>query len=270
MFLLSAILPAQFASAQFADLKAEVEVADWRSNGFNTWTTAVHCVVGTNCWQIDGSFSKNANITYWFTGTNLLEESVVTKDVSDDLNRELRRELKDLDASDLPNLTAPAIGTSNSRVYESRDGNPGHTVRQLDLMTMPARVSWLAFCSGPYLKREGRRLYPPSDLWKELVCTDHFVDKTITFEDTLGLPNRIDLYTTNAQELVLQYRVTSSTNFNDWEFPLSFELVQYCTAPLPGNPHVTMGTNGWQLQFVARGKVASVTEGAAPKFRNAP
>jgi hypothetical protein len=254
-FMFAAILPVQFASAQFVDLKAEVELSDSLSKGMNTWTRTVHCVVGTNCWQIDANFSRNASVTYWFTGTNILEESVITKDVSE--------ELKEFNRPGFPRTSAPAVGTHSTRVTKSSDGNPGRTVRQLDQMTMPARVSWLAFCSGPCLKREGREIFPPSDLWKELVRTDRFEDRTATFQDPLGLPERMDLFTTNGLT-VMQYRVTSSTNFLGWHLPLTFELVQYCPAPIPGNPHVTAGTNGWQLEFIARGKVALLSRGAAP------
>jgi hypothetical protein len=35
---------------------------------------------------------------------------------------------------------------------------PGQSVRHADRLTMPARVAWLAFCSGPCVKREGRQV----------------------------------------------------------------------------------------------------------------
>lgn len=255
MLLLFALLPAQFAIAQFADLKAEIQVSDWQIKRLNTWTTSVHCVVGTNSWQMEGDFSRNASVSYWFTGTNIIEENVVTKDLSEDV--------KDINRPGFPYVTAPAIGTRSKRYYESIDGNPGRTVRNLDQLTMVARVGWLAFCSGPALRREGRQIFPPSDLWKELVCTDHFVDRTTTFQDSLGLPETMDLYTTNSQ-MVVQYRATSSTNIMGWQFPLAFELVQYRPAPVPGFPHITEGTNGWELQFIAKGKVDAVNIGTAP------
>jgi hypothetical protein len=257
-FLLTSILPVQFASAQFVDLQAEIQVSDWHTKDLNTWTTQIHCLVGTNSWQMDGDFSRNAKLTYWFTGTNIIEESVITKDVSDIF--------KDFNRPGLPHMSAPAIGTTNTRVTDCVDGNPGQTVRRLDHMTMVARIGWLAFCSGPCLKREGRQIFPPSDLWKELVRTDQFTDRTVTFQDALGLPERTDLYTTNGQ-IVAQYRVTSSTNVLGWQFPLAFELVQYRPAPVPGLPYVTAGTNGWELQFIAKGKVAAMKIGTAPHLQ---
>ncbi len=253
--LLAAILPAQFASAQFVDLQAEIQVSDWHTKDLNTWTTQIHCLVGTNSWQMDGDFSRNARLTYWFTGTNIIEQSVITKDLSG--------EVKGFDRPGFPRVSAPEIGARNTRVTDCLDGNPGQTVRRLDHLEMVARIGWLAFCSGPCLKREGRQIFPPSDLWKELVRTDHFADRTVTFQDGLGLPETTDLYTTNGQ-IVVQYRVTSSTNVLGWQFPLDFELVQYRPAPVPGLPYVTTGTNGWELQFIARGKVAALSRGAAP------
>ncbi len=62
-------------------------------------------------------------------------------------------------------------------------------------------------------EREGHQLFPPSDLWKELVSAPKgFTEKTVLFKDALGLPSRIHLHTTKDQP-VLQYGVTDSTNF---------------------------------------------------------
>lgn len=258
MLLPCALLLVQFAGAQFVALKAEVEVSEWQAKGVKTWSTAIHCVVGTNCWQMEGDIISNGRAMYWFTGTNIIEESVITKALPEEF-------VKRMNQPGMPFLSAPPIGTRDARVVKSVDGNPGQTVRRVDHLTMDARIAWLAFCSGPCLKREGRQVFPPSDLWKELVYTDRFVDRTATFVDALGLPETMDLYTTNGQ-MVVQYRVTSSTNFLGWQFPLGFELAQYRPAPVPGLPYVTMGTNGWQLQFIAKGKVAALKIGAAPQI----
>jgi hypothetical protein len=83
------------------------------------------------------------------------------------------------------------------------------------------RMSWLAICSGSYLKREGREIFPPAFTWKFEIWPSFAPDRTIVFEDALGLPKRVDLSTTNGQP-VFVYRVSKSTNMLGWEFPLEF------------------------------------------------
>ena len=119
-----------------------------------------------------------------------------------------------------------------------------------------ARIGWLAFCSGGCLKRAGRQLYPTSDLWKELIPSPAgFTDETITFDDALGLPRIINLYTTKRQP-VLQYRVTASTNVLGSNFPLEFHLAQYRPS----------GTNGWELHLTAKGNVTAISTGEGIDF----
>ncbi len=257
ILLSSPILLLQSGIAQFVDITAHIEVSEWHSGVVSRWPTAVHCVVGTNSWLIDGDFARNAHITYWFTGSNLVEHSVVTRELS-------REFLERFNHPGFPAAGSPAIGSQSTRVIASVDGNPGQPVRQADSMTLAARIAWLGFCSGPFLKREGREVLPPSDLWKELISSKGFSDKTVTFEDPLGLPKTLDLYTTKGQPVV-QYRVINTTNTVGWEFPLDFVVVQYRPAPLPQNPWITAGTNGWELEFIARGRVTSARPGVEPQ-----
>lgn len=254
LWMACAIYPSQFATAQFVDLRTEVQVSEWNPGGVRTWTQPFHLVVGTNAWYMDGFFSSNATTTYRFTGTNIVENSVVTKPLPEEL-------LKRLNQPGMLVAGSPAVGTRSTRVIESLDGNPGKTVRQLDSLTMAARIGWLAFCSGPCLKREGRNIFPPSDLWKELVSASAFTDRTSVFDDALGLPKSMDLSTAKNQQ-VMQYRVTSSTNVLGWQFPLEFYLAQYRPAPVPELRWTTVGTNGWELQFVARGTVRAIGQKA--------
>lgn len=162
-------------------------------------------------------------------------------------------------------MHAPAVGSQITRVVASTDGNPGQPVRHVDHLTMAAQIAWLAFCSGPCLKHEGRELFPPSDLWKELVNTQRFSDKTVTFDDTLGLPKALSLYIANGQP-VLRYFVTSSTNVLGWQFPLEFRMAQYRPAPLPEAAWMTVGTNGWELELSARGRVTAAAVGTEPRI----
>jgi hypothetical protein len=240
-------------NAQYIHVTAEIEVTDWNPGSATSRLRTVHCVVGTNTWQMDGDFISDEQTTYWFTGTNILEHNVITRKSPESISE------------------AP-IGTEMNRTTESLDGNPGtlsacgpdgrHREMGPDCLCREGRVAWLAFCSGPCLKRQGRRIFPPSDHWKELISAPSgFADNTKVFEDDLGLPRSVDLYTDKG-EPVLQYRVMSSTNLEDWHFPLQFYLAQYRPAYLPNSGR--FGTNSWELQLTARGKVTSIVLGSAP------
>jgi len=150
------------------------------------------------------------------------------------------------------------IGKPITKIFESLDGNPGRPVRNMDLLSGPCtRICWLAFCSGGCLKREGCRIFPPSDIWKETVAAftnpSGFADQTAVFEDRLGLPRTVDLYTTN-QQVVLQYRTLLTTNVLGWDFPLDFCLAQY-------RP---VGRKGWELDLTANGKITAIGLGSEP------
>jgi hypothetical protein len=254
--LLCLLLPLLPAPAQFVDVTAEVEFTQWYSVRAKPDHLVVRCVVGTNSWQMDGDFSHNAKTTYWFTGTNIIQHSVVTNQFKGD------------------GFPSAPIRLPTRRIYASVDGNPGTLSDCLpdgsrrnsgpDQLTALGRIAWLAFCSGPCLKRDGRLIFPPSDLWKELVyAPDGFSDRTTVFQDAFGLPKNVLLYTTNSQP-VLQYSVTASTNVLGWEFPLEFYLAQYRPAYLPDTRR--FGSSGWELQLTAKGKVTAIGAGTKPQI----
>src|SRR5262245_59569244 len=98
-------------------------------------------------------------MAYWFTGTNLIQQTINS-------------------------TKRPYTHTS-----ESPDGNPGRPGGLADLMAFdcPARICWLALCSGPALRRDGRRIFPPSDLWKETRCAyTGWSEDVVAFQDGLG------------------------------------------------------------------------------------
>jgi len=277
MLVLSLLLGSAPAVAQrYIELSAEIEINDWSywffedENGLSarngapksifTKPATVHCVVGTNTWMMEGHFSQNANVTRWFTGTNILQHSIITEEMPPATTKRIA-EISGLAVG------TPPVGSKSTRVHESADGNPGHPARVIDLMDLQGRICWLAFCSGSALKREGRRLFPPSDLWKELVAAPSgFMDKVSVFDDSLGLPKSIELFTPQDQ-LIFQYQVRQSTNVLGWNFPLEFYLVQYRPARLrtktsPDRPR----TNSWELQLTAKGRVTSIKEGTAPEI----
>src|SRR5262249_37969704 len=112
----------------------------------------IRCVVGTSTWLMEGDFVRNANVTQWFTGTNIIERTVITSAVPD-------AETKRLAAISRFALSTPPVGSSHIRTYESNDGNPGRPIRVMDLLQLNGRIAWLAFCSGSVLKHSGRRLF---------------------------------------------------------------------------------------------------------------
>jgi hypothetical protein len=228
---ISLLLVLRSRAGEYADVTAEIQMDEGLADGGTRYT--VRCLVGTNSWQIEGAFPPNRTFTSWFTGGKVVEQDVLNQ----------------------ATFSAPA-GTTWTSESASEDGNPGKPIRQKDLLTEQARIAWLAFCSGSFLKPEGRHIFPPSDLWKELGnAPSGFADRTIVFGDPLGLPRTMDIYTTNGQP-IFQYRVTTSTNALGWEFPLHFRLAQYCPVYLPDVGR--FATNGWQVQFTATGHVTSI------------
>jgi hypothetical protein len=210
---------------------------------------------------MDGDLCGNCEMTYWFTGDRIIEHSKVTKIIPEEGVELSQEEINRF------------LGSESTRAYESPDGNPSFswTARVADRLGLEARIGWLAFCSGPYLQREGRAVFPPSGEWKELVQTKTFSDVTVRFKDPFGLPKLLELHTTSSPNVqpVLQYRVISSTNIMGWEFPLEFKMAQYRPAPPPGVQGLVVGTNGWELDFVARGRVTAIGAGTRPQVPEA-
>jgi len=259
--MVSSLLPFLCGGAQFVELNAEIEGQDWdywffcdrigkypgREGTPSTYTQSQsrRCVVGAKIWKIESDF-PTYKVTRWFTGTNIIEHTVITQEAPEAV-------LKRMSEQSRLAMRAPPVGHKYTRVYETADGNPGRPVRVADLMgfDFAGTVSWLAFCSGSALKQEGRRIFPPSALWKEsMIAYAGWSDATEVFKDDLGLPKSINLVFTNNQP-IFQYQVRQSTNVLGWNFPLEFYGVQYLPA----------GTNTWKLHMTLRGKVTSIQPG---------
>lgn len=260
LVLLCLICSVQITAAQFVDVTAQVELNEWSAHSMVV-ARNLHVVVGTNCWRMDGDFCSNCEITYWFTGDRIIEHSKTTKFIPEEGVELSQEEINRF------------IGSESTRVYECPDGNPSFswTARVPDRLELLGRIGWLAFCSGPYLQRERRVVFPPRDDWKELVQTTTFSDVTVRFKDGFGLPASLELYTTNSPNVqpVVQYSVITSTNIMGWAFPLEFKIAQYRPAPVPGVPGFIAGTNGWELDFIARGRVTAIGPGKRPQVPEA-
>jgi hypothetical protein len=241
------LFPLHCLSAHFVELSAEIELNDWdhpffvdrlenfsaksppkRPSLFRT-NGLVRCVVGTNTWLIEVP-AQNGKRMYWFTGTNLIQYFETT--ISGEESR------------------------GHCVISESKDGNPGRPVRVADRMTFDpgGRLSWLAFCSGTFLRGNGRQIYPPGDLWKQSTLVySGWTDRTTQFDDALGLPKSLDLLATNNQP-IFQYQTRHTTNVLGWTFPLEFYGVQY----LP------TASNLWKLHFTAKGRITAIGPGTEP------
>jgi hypothetical protein len=248
---LSLLLALRAGAAQFVELTAEVQGDDWDYNllvdrlnekdrgpvtGLFQPSRTIRCVVGTNMWMIEDT-NRDYVEQRWFTGTKYVVNSFWI---------DARGQKK----------SGPDAPVS-IHIHDSVDGNPGRPGGVPDLMIgdIGAKFCWMAFCSAPTLKHEGRTIYPTSDLWKESsIYFTGWKDKTTTFPDELGLPQSIDLVTTNRQQ-VFEYQAHLTTNFMGWSFPKEFYCVQYTGS----------SSNGWRVHLTMKGRITSIHEGTEPK-----
>ena len=227
------LLSIQNQAAEFVEISAEIETFGYRLGDTNSIVKAkpklvnVVCIAGSNEWYIENDFSERQ--AWLFDGTNVVCRSrpLSAPDTSERGNSKVMKE-----------------------VWESRDGHP--------LGDFGVNIPWLAFCSGTYLKCEGRIIPLPAAILRH--CPDRFAytDVTTTFDDEFGLPKSIDLFTSkshfltshadfdkeysfgerytewekktasNLREgiLVFHYAVLESTNVLGRSFPTKFEFFQ--------------------------------------------
>lgn len=220
----------QNQAAQYVEISADIETFGYRLADTNSIARAkpktVHvvCIAGPDQWFIEDDFQGRR--TWLFDGTNVLCKTSP------------------------PDPSEKSIAKARREVWKSRDGHP--------LGDFGVNIPWLAFCSGTYLKREGRIIALPAAVLRH--CPDRFAytDVTTTFDDELGLPWSLDLFSSQAlflkshadwdrelsfgdrytewnkktalkiQDgvLVFHYSVLESTNVLGSNFPMKFELFQ--------------------------------------------
>jgi hypothetical protein len=243
------LLVIRCSAAQFVEITAEVTgdswhyhlIADRQDPGnppeTNTmfrppWT--VRCVVGTNMWMVEDT-NKDFVMQRWFTGTKLvINEFWIGPDGQRRTGRDWPVNCHELDPSD-GNTCRPA-GDSDLFVFD-----------------INATLCWMAFCSAPTLKHEGRIIYPTSALWKQYVR--NWKEKTSVFPDGLGLPRSIELVTTNKHPL-FEYQAHMTTNFMGWTFPTEFFAVQNWPST----------NNEWQVFGTMKGRITSIRATTEPKI----
>ena len=234
---------------QFLKITAEIQTLYFPKGDTNDdsqirkWPISVVCVVGTNEWRIDDNYLENGERQWHFDGANVYSSTWITKPHSGDLDNKLKK----LGIAVVPFEAA----RSNRTIYV--DSSPyGHPLGDVGV-----NIAWLAFCSGTYLKREGRVLPIPVAPLTLRRTPDGFAysDKTDLFRDDFGLPREIELFTSSVhfeksirmkhldgdhdpakyQERMSQlgngksmfhYKVAEITNFMGWIIPLKFDYVQ--------------------------------------------
>ena len=130
------LLPFQNQAAQFVEISAEIDTFGYRLEDTNSIANAksravsVVCVTGSNEWYLTNDYQQREQ--WLFDGTNVWCRTQMPTGM---------REPKVM-----------------NEVWESRDGHPlGH---------FGVNIPWLAFCSGTYLKREGRMIPLPASCRK--------------------------------------------------------------------------------------------------------
>jgi RNA polymerase sigma factor (sigma-70 family) len=236
-------------------------------------TISFVCIMGTNEWWVEHDFVNGGETKWYFDGTNVYNSLRATQPMSEE-----RREL--LSRTGMLFLAPTEESKSNLTVniWESHDGHP--------FGDAAVNITWLAFCSGNYLKREGRLIPLPDDELHHSPDRFAYTDKTESFDDEFGLPRTVDLFlskslfassidnfekewlstrryqdypqsvVTNLPDgaLTFHYVVAESTNFLGWNLPTKFEYFQ------KGRKYVQNGD--WFHRGV--GKITSIRLAAKP------
>jgi hypothetical protein len=212
---------------RFVGINAELELVylngEVASNHDPGRLFQIHAVVGRDKWSMsEVSFSLGQTNYYSFDGTRIIEWTCSFG-------------------------TNGNTGNRRSDSFPSADGNPSQTVNASDRLDLLARISWLAFCSPATLNNPNRKLYPPSEFWKEYINPSKLTERVERFKDDLGLPKRV-LIVRDELQPVVDYGVSGTTNIAGWVFPKNFYLLEYRPT----------GEKGWVLELFARGKVSSI------------
>jgi len=166
--------------------------------------------------MIEGEFTRNSKETWWCTGTNLIQHTVITREQTLPRFPTLATQAFPFPVSEKRRNwgDVPHVGERFTRAYDSAAKRPLFGI---------AHISWLAFCSGSFLKSEGRRIQLP---FLTQINEGECSDKTQLFEDELALPERVEVYR-HDNDLVFAYAVAQSTNFAGWTIPVRFDYGQY-------------------------------------------
>jgi hypothetical protein len=248
LLLFLVVLP-RWASAQFVEISATIELTSYRSGETNEEVKAKSrlissvCIAGTNSWRIEDDWVQGGLNRWFFDGTNVYESVQVVSPPSQEMQQNLER-------AGGPAIVPFERARSNLtiNIWPSPDGHP--------LADETVNMEWLAFCSGPYLSRDGRLIPLACEDLRHTPDRYAYTDQTVLFSDNFGLPRSVDLFmsrerflvsvedfykgwgvrylkwmrlaVTNVTEgtLTFHYDVTATTNFLGRTFPLRFEFFQ--------------------------------------------
>jgi hypothetical protein len=220
-------------------------------------------ITSTNEWSIyTQGFLANAEERHYFDGTNVYKSLRITKQMPQPTLTPGK-----------PYMTSPSPDDGDIHVAIIPGDHP--------LDNMGVNIPWLAFCSGAYLRKPGRIIPKPAPVVRASPDAFGYLDKTIIFEDSLGLPRSVELYTSRAQaerglddprisrrfdretaladlgtegSTVVRYSVEKYTNFLAWSIPTEFSLTQFRS-----------GTNREAIPYVGFvGKVTSLAMALVP------
>jgi hypothetical protein len=256
---------------QYVEISAEIMQTNYNQKNhiLSQWSFPVMCIAGKNRWRIDNGYTWNGKESWYFDGTNVYGSLQSARDISQSLNRNATGNVN-------PIKTKPSHATIT--ICPSPGGHP--------LGNLGVNIPWLAFCSGNYLKGAGRVVpLPVLDIHGNIDSLS-YTDKAETFEDALGLPTSMELFTSRAQYLkslgddrlfrserlrkarlnpefkladgILRFRyaVHASTNFNGWSFPTEFNYFDYRSAD---------GGGAWNLVAKGAGKIKSIRATGEPE-----
>jgi hypothetical protein len=204
----SLLLTIAQSSAQNVEVVFRLDVTVWpHSNDQQTEHRKIYngrCIFGTGGWLIERGNSLDTKTTWWCDGTNIFQQSMITKELPEAM-KHLRT------AGGIAVRNQPIGERFSSRRYGRSDRQP------LDSISY---CTWLAFCSGSFLKSDGRTIVPPMQEWEE-----DYSDKSRVFHDAFSLPESIEIYGQN-NKLIYSYRVLQTTNYSGCTVPVRFEVIE--------------------------------------------
>jgi hypothetical protein len=258
-FLRLSLLPAH--AQRHVDIHADIQLLSYESVANKTSISkvenafSVRCTVGTNNWRIDNNAAIGGFEACLFDGTNIYDG------------------LGHLQTNSWGRIQTPTA-------INVIDSSEGCTLGNVGL-----NIPWLAFCSGQYLKGGGRIVPLPIARLRNSPDSFAYTDQTQVFEDGLGLPRHMALFSSQAllassvsnkyflgvhdlsvwqrgtmgfrypsQDGVLKfsYSVIEATNLLGWNFPLKFEWFNY--SPDAGDHSVLRGGGKGQVTAIHEGK----------------
>jgi hypothetical protein len=262
----------------YVEIIAQIETVIYVSGNTNDASGSVRkkisvaCITGTNEWRID-NYMDGGEQKCLFDGTIVY---LGMRTLSPEPGK-TDRQIEPIKISPFDTGIAKRPGV---KVRPSPDGRPWGGVE--------VAIPWLAFCSGAYLKRENRIIPLPVYPILDGPARYGYSDQTETFDDALGLPRSVELFTSaelyessvrqwchdyflDVSKVKLKsglkdglrkfrYVVTESTNYQGWSFPVKFEYVGY----EPGLGGVLVPV------FMGQGSVTSIRDAMQPQHPTSP